>query len=887
MAKVTFQYNIDSKDVVLAADRTLSLKEQIKAMRTELLKTQEGTAEFEILSKKLNDTTDNFNRVNAKSKELFGTFSLLPGPIGDISSGLDNSIGLLKTFSGFSLKEIKTQFGNLLDDIGEIILNIFGLNKANTTLAASTKQVAVAQEGATVAAEAGTAANEGLTVAEEGATVAAEGLGAALKAIGIGLIIAAVAALVTYWDDLVDAISGASDVTRAYDDAQKEVTKSVKDFDVKLYEVKDALKAAEQGTISKKDALKIYNDKLGATVGYAGSLQQAENLLASNTQTVVEGIKLRAQAQVFYAKAAEASAKAVSGEGIEPGFWQSTWNLIKSGGNLISYTSGQATTMAENINNINDVQKKFEKEGDKLTQQAIENDKKLKKGLAAPPEEPKKKEGGKDPAVEAKKQALKDIEALEHEGYLNSLSARDKEEQLIKEKYDKQIANAIKYKQSTVELEKFRQQELDKIAAKYSQEAFTKEIEKTRSNNQQKLEAANNLYEQMKAKYGEDSKEAKKALEDKFAAEVKVYQDELNALEKKVKDGEVLTESEIKKQGELAVAIAKVATSKTTEEAKEAARAVKKAEDKMKALDKELEDANTSLERKREILAQENSDEQAAYDAKLIQFKDNKDKLAEIESAHTLFVEGQAKKQVNIEAAAAKAKADNLLYYADLVSQVGSIITSIAGKNKGIAIAGIIIEQGSALAKVLISRSAAIAAATATAAPLLVNPVTAVPAQIALTKTILQTNISAAVSAAGIIAGAAKGIADINSADTGDSGGTQKPEAEQPRKLASGGLISGPGTGTSDSVPAMLSTGESVINAASTAMFAPLLSTINQMGGGAKFADGGIAPYSSIDKSEPYASFFNEQPMIKTYVVASDMTSQQQLDRNTKMRSTL
>ena len=54
-------------------------------------------------------------------------------------------------------------------------------------------------------------------------------------------------------------------------------------------------------------------------------------------------------------------------------------------------------------------------------------------------------------------------------------------------------------------------------------------------------------------------------------------------------------------------------------------------------------------------------------------------------------------------------------------------------------------------------------------------------------------------------------------------------------KLASGGYVNGPGTPTSDSVPAMLSNGESVMNARSTAMFAPLLSSINQAGGGVAF----------------------------------------------------
>jgi hypothetical protein len=54
-------------------------------------------------------------------------------------------------------------------------------------------------------------------------------------------------------------------------------------------------------------------------------------------------------------------------------------------------------------------------------------------------------------------------------------------------------------------------------------------------------------------------------------------------------------------------------------------------------------------------------------------------------------------------------------------------------------------------------------------------------------------------------------------------------------KFATGGLVVGPGTATSDSIPARLSNGESVMNARSTAMFGPLLSSLNQAGGGVAF----------------------------------------------------
>ena len=95
-----------------------------------------------------------------------------------------------------------------------------------------------------------------------------------------------------------------------------------------------------------------------------------------------------------------------------------------------------------------------------------------------------------------------------------------------------------------------------------------------------------------------------------------------------------------------------------------------------------------------------------------------------------------------------------------------------------------------------------------------------------------------------------------------NAGGGGGGAAAGPSKFAMGGLVVGPGSGTSDSIPAMLSAGESVINARSTEMFGGIISTINQMGGG-----------SAIPGTEGQA------PIIKTYVVASEMTSQQEADK--------
>ena len=98
-------------------------------------------------------------------------------------------------------------------------------------------------------------------------------------------------------------------------------------------------------------------------------------------------------------------------------------------------------------------------------------------------------------------------------------------------------------------------------------------------------------------------------------------------------------------------------------------------------------------------------------------------------------------------------------------------------------------------------------------------------------------------------------------------------DTPKPAKMNTGGLVGGIGTGTSDSVNARLSKGESVINARSTRMFKPLLSAINEAGGGSAFAD-----KSSISTQSQRIT----GGVVKAFVVADEMTNTQ--DRLTKIR---
>jgi Transglycosylase SLT domain len=71
----------------------------------------------------------------------------------------------------------------------------------------------------------------------------------------------------------------------------------------------------------------------------------------------------------------------------------------------------------------------------------------------------------------------------------------------------------------------------------------------------------------------------------------------------------------------------------------------------------------------------------------------------------------------------------------------------------------------------------------------------------------------------------------------GQIGGTQTSTWGPLVHPASGGFITGPGTGTSDSIPAMISNGEYVVKASQTAKYLPLLNAINR--GAQGYAAGG------------------------------------------------
>lgn len=160
----------------------------------------------------------------------------------------------------------------------------------------------------------------------------------------------------------------------------------------------------------------------------------------------------------------------------------------------------------------------------------------------------------------------------------------------------------------------------------------------------------------------------------------------------------------------------------------------------------------------------------------------------EAERAYQQAKKAYAEKEVALENAKVKAIGSAVGALSDLMEEAGEKNKSMAMAAKVLALAEIAINQGVAIAQGI---------KQAQSVPY--------PANIAAIASTIAT----------ILTGITQAIKTVKSA-----------------KFATGGYVEGVGTGTSDSIPARLSNGESVMTAGATTLFSPLLSALNQLGGG-------------------------------------------------------
>jgi hypothetical protein len=398
-----------------------------------------------------------------------------------------------------------------------------------------------------------------------------------------------------------------------------------------------------------------------------------------------------------------------------------------------------------------------------------------------------------------------------------------------------------KVQQELNENEKKRQEELTKKQEeeqKKRDEAAKKALEERKKREEQAakdLEAANKVLteayvatlesrDQELFKAGQAQNERLLALQKAGIKDVSAVLEqgrlEQLAINKKYDDEEAKKVEEKKKKDE--------------EEAKKKAEELKAAEDKRRednllGLETQLEFDFLSFQQRKDLIDQK--------EAELLTDK------TLTENQRTFISRAAAAERAAIDEAELQAKADIQKSQLDLVQGFGNLLTQIAGKNKALAIAGIVLEQGAALGKVLIDTFRGISSATAAAAPFIANPLTAIPATANLARTLAQIKITGALSAAGIVAGAVKGISAINKSGIPGGGGAS---------ASSGGGISIP-------TPQIGSAAAPQIQGTQAATpGAQIASTLSQTTG---------------------------RP-IRAYVVSGEVSSQQALDRRTSAAAT-
>ncbi len=265
--------------------------------------------------------------------------------------------------------------------------------------------------------------------------------------------------------------------------------------------------------------------------------------------------------------------------------------------------------------------------------------------------------------------------------------------------------------------------------------------------------------------------------------------------------------------------------------------------------------------------------EKGILDQEFAFFKDLFDKKKITEIQYLQFVKANNQAQMNVDKSLLDAKMANFQAVSQLLSATASLVGEQTKAGKALAIASATIDTYVSANKVL---------ADPTPMP-----------------TVLRFALAAAAIVRGLVS--VKKIVDTKLPVSG--GGTAGAPGGQPanqppgiinvaaKKMAQGGFVSGPGTSTSDSIPALLSDGEFVVNARSTQLFKPLLTAINDAGALPQFAVGGMVNKQNQPQQDNSARIaeviqqtFQNQP-IRTFVTATDISNQQQFDRVIKSRS--
>lgn len=211
-------------------------------------------------------------------------------------------------------------------------MGLFGVESANTEKALLKVQSAMAfSQGLSSFLDGGIEGFKNLYKQIAGPVVESfNTLKGALISTGIGALVVLLGLAIANFDQLSVAIGLTTEAEQALKSINKDITKGMEDVYKNVNSVNDAMVKAKAGVISKKDALKIYNEKLGDSIGHTNNFNQAEKNLRDKTPAFLAAMQARITMQVAMAKIAELQAKIATNKGNDLGFVDTSVKTILS-----------------------------------------------------------------------------------------------------------------------------------------------------------------------------------------------------------------------------------------------------------------------------------------------------------------------------------------------------------------------------------------------------------------------------------------------------------------------------------------------------------------------------------------------------------------------------
>lgn len=315
-------------------------------------------------------------------------------------------------------------------------------------------------------------------------------LKAQITSTGVGALViglsVAVYALYQNFEKLTGITKEATDANKAYNDTLDETNQAGTDAIKNVNNVKNAFNDAKQGVISKKDALKIYNDTLGDSLGHTNSLEVAEKNLNNKADAYIKATMLKAQANAMFAMSAKLQAEQLTAdqkdntnifEKIGAGFALLT-------GQFSSYSEALKTKNKENTDNIKkDLGEQIEtynKLGTKLADEArkTEKDAQIKIGVKSDKE-------GESESEKARQKLLKDFaesrKELADKLALGNKSLEEEVQKMADAELKTEADKNAEIQKMDEESARFRMGVLQKVANKKEEDIKKeKELEKAR-----------------------------------------------------------------------------------------------------------------------------------------------------------------------------------------------------------------------------------------------------------------------------------------------------------------------------------------------------------------------------------------------------------------------